>query len=501
MSGCLLHAFFPLLLQLRLYAKYADVSHVVLDDTVRTYAVCEMELNKDYYILKGSNKREVVSFILITALAPVISIALMAIIVRSESRNIQRRIRDSANHPNVAGIVLTGMYVTIYIITLDFAACYYAIFGYHELNNIHTLNRLNIASTAILLILDILSCVPGVIVFVYICSSHCYHKTPANITVQPQPAAPQHHRIDDQPVEPLNKCNKCIIKWCLNYFFVVILGTSTSQVELRTTENVDSHKSRLVWIMTLSYVTPLFAVSSHATFILVSWLTDTVKASSVALTSTVVLLYLFLVFRQCYKMNSDVKPSSHWVSRCLPFYSIVQCYEFFCAPCSSNQNVRRADQQLEGTVDMGHIAAAPLVPPQPAALPQEEKDRKAKGVFNTKALCIVCSWSWVFPLMATLMIFAFAELPIVTFDVLSNLLTTFQVFIVILSLLITYKIFNVDDSNNLNRFFRKLRDTYPYGSPEQKQDINPLDAAGYIVGQLAEVVIHKLPQKQRRTSI
>ena len=480
-------------MQLRLYAKYADVSRVVQDETIRTYAVCETELNKDFYILKGSgSKREVVSFLLIIVLAPLVSIAFMAVIVRSESRNIQRKIRNSTYHPNVAGMVITGMYVTIYIIALDIAACYYAIFGYHELNNIHTLNCLNIASTAILLILDFFSCVPGVIVLVYICSSHCYCGN--GMASQGNNAAISINNSDSQSVQPLNKCNKWVGKLCLNHFFAVILGNSANQAKLFTTKSKSSQNNRLVWIMTLSYVTPLFALSSHIPFILVSWLTDTAKASSVALTGIVVLVYLFLMFRQCYKVNSDFQDDSHCVFCSLLCYPIKQCMRFCCAPCCKTKEAddaprrkakKEADKLLENTGEWESTLTQEV-------LGEEAGDNAAKKTevkFNTKALCIVCSWSWIFPFMAALMIFAFAELPITTFDVLSNLLTTFQVFVVVLSLLITYKILNVDDTNNLNRFFRNLRDTY---LGEKKQDMNPLDASGCIVGELAEVVIHRL---------
>lgn len=122
--------------------------------------------------------------------------------------------------------------------------------------------------------------------------------------------------------------------------------------------------------------------------------------------------------------------------------------------------------------------------------------------FNTKAFCIIFSWGWVLVVSVASLILAFAELPITTFDVLSDLLNTFQVFLLVISLLITYQILS---TSGVSRFLEKFRDTYkeergkntrnlPDSEVERDKKLNNIEAAGCIMGELAEVVIHKLPR-------
>jgi hypothetical protein len=142
----------------------------------------------------------------------------------------------------------------------------------------------------------------------------------------------------------------------------------------------------------------------------------------------------------------------------------------------------------------------------------EEDDEFNK--FNSKAFCIVYSWGWVLMGTVMLVIVAFYELPIATFDLLSDLLNTFQVFIILISLLITYKIVYISEPD-IYPFLRKLRVTYRAKKELKKNDtvgndrendpeltendpvgndraINDVEAAGHIIGELAKVVVHNL---------
>lgn len=88
-------------------------------------------------------------------------------------------------------------------------------------------------------------------------------------------------------------------------FLVIVFGS----VKTKGMRDPEKHNSvRLIWIITLPLLSSLFAISSHMPFILVSWLTDTSKASSVAITCFAVLLYFFLIFRQCYSANVKFNP-------------------------------------------------------------------------------------------------------------------------------------------------------------------------------------------------
>jgi hypothetical protein len=104
-----------------------------------------------------------------------------------------------------------------------------------------------------------------------------------------------------------------------------------------------------------------------------------------------------------------------------------------------------------------------------------------------------------------LVIVAFYELPIATFDLLSDLLNTFQVFIILISLLITYKIVYISEPD-IYPFLRKLRVAYRAERQQTENDsvgndraINDVEAAGHIIGELAKVVVHKLKLPEHET--
>lgn len=94
-----------------------------------------MELDDDYYIFKGKHKKA--CFLIITIFVPIISIILAAIVVRGFSRRIYAKIMKTTNHPNLAGVVLTGLFVTFHIVGCDAAAFFIAVSKNHELNTIH----------------------------------------------------------------------------------------------------------------------------------------------------------------------------------------------------------------------------------------------------------------------------------------------------------------------------------------------------------------------------
>lgn len=491
-----------LALQLKLYAKYTDVSHVVQDDTTHTYAICETEIDSNYYVLtKGKKYYEILLFLIVTLLMPFISITLTATVVRSLQQKIHTSIIKKINHQNLAGMVLTGMFVTFYIVGCDIAAFYYAYSGKNELSGQHQLKgSLNFLSTAILLALNITFCILPVMVLVYVCCTNL------RINTDNIPDEGYRNRC-------LRSCNDyCIGQCCFGCCLYGVFAMSFS-VLLGRSKNRDwwQNDRRLVWIMILSLTTPLFAISSHITFILVSWLIDTKKASSVALICFAALIYLFFMFRQCYKANLKVNPKhcccsccSTWLScscwSCfLPFYPFLQCltllptcfyvtcdkYCDFCKKCLADDQ----EEDLEATIN------------QRLNIQNERYDPDPDNVeFNTKAFCIVFSWGLVLVGTVALVIIAFAELPIVTFDLLSDLLNTFQVFIILISLLITYKILGINEPD-IYRFLRKLRVTFRelrtiHEPVQNEEEDNDVEAAGYIMGELAKVVIHKLPKER-----
>ena len=116
---------------------------------------------------------------------------------------------------------------------------------------------------------------------------------------------------------------------------------------------------------------------------------------------------------------------------------------------------------------------------------------------------------------------AFAEFPITTVDIFSDLLNTFQIFLLLVSLLITYKIINLSESDmsrllkNIRNVFTKLVKKYFTKAQngqtssgkertatadddimeklENTRKVDDIEAAAYLAAHITEVIVHKLP--------
>ena len=135
----------------------------------------------------------------------------------------------------------------------------------------------------------------------------------------------------------------------------------------------------------------------------------------------------------------------------------------------------------------------------------QEQDEGGRGrkedfqfkVLNTRAFCVVFMWGWVLAGMVALVIVAFTLLPIVAFDLLTDLINTFQITLILIGLLITYKILNLSEPD-IYRFLNKMREAFLATDREKVREevrdlkkVDDIEATGYLVGELAEVVVHK----------
>ena len=373
-----------------------------------------------------------------------ISIILTATIVRSLYKGIHVRINRKSNHQNLAGFVLVGIFVTFYIVVLDCAAVYYAYSGHNELSDVDFKLTLNFMSTFCLLAYDGIVCLIPLTILLYICCSH-FGKN----TERPN-AQKRLDRCLNSCSGYLNKCLSCLHQVFRLYIYVIF--GSLKQDEMW--ENKDTMKKlRLPWILTLSFIAPLFAISSHITFILVSWLTDTRRASSIALVYFAALIYLFFMFRQCYTTNAKNKHNYCCWCFFLPFYPVCQCCRFICACFCFWSCCKRFHENLEADPDQELT--------QLINIKNENYEFRSdeNAGFNTKAFCVLFTWGWFLVASVALVVVAFLVLPIITFDLLSDLLNTFQIFIILVSLLITYKILTLNEPDVL-RFLRRMRDAY-----------------------------------------
>ena len=347
--------------QLKSIAKYDDAKFTIRDNSAGAYAICEQNLDDVYYVIGKLHTNRaigVIIFFTMLFLLPLMAIGLVTTVVRSLHLPVHVGVIRPSNHKTVAGMVLTGVFFTFYIVSCDVAGVFYfvrALRGESELGQNHNLkSTVSFFSTVILLVADSVAFVHVVLVLLYICCKHSYE----NIADKDSCKICFGRRCDAKPCcEQISKF--CILHILSQYFyasFYAIFGTldqnkvwkseeKTLTVNAATTDDEEANDQepptaddqvdketranfKNVWVLVIALAAPVFTISAHIGFILVSWLTDTHEASSVALFYLAVLFYLFFMFRQCYSANSHIEPQDCCWSLFLPLYPFIQCCKY-----------------------------------------------------------------------------------------------------------------------------------------------------------------------------
>ena len=250
--------------------------------------------------------------------------------IRSWNTAIQNKLTHSANHPDLAGIVIISFFLTLYVTCLDVVS---AVFAYSKKDEIGGQNHnitgsFNIRVTIILSIYDLSVLITQVIAF-------CY--------------------MTFNPAGKDNDCCFSCFKWYFTLYFNLIFGGSDKKPVwessgIHTDEKYknkgldhDDIKKKLLiasnvrylWVLTFCILAPTFSLSSHFMFILLSWLTDSTQATSLAIVYIGTLSFLHVVIRQCYVINSHKNSNACCESTecpdcCLLLYPYKQCCVTLC---------------------------------------------------------------------------------------------------------------------------------------------------------------------------
>ena len=509
------------MLQLKLLSRYNDDQKIVRDESAHAYAICDQDLEQMYYRIGSKKATGVIIFFAILLVLPLIFLSLVGAVLRSLNMGVHVRIIRPNNHKTVAGFVLTGIFITTFIVACDVTAVVFYVLaekGETELGQMKLNNKVSFFCTVILLACDGLAAVKMLIVLLYICCKNINDNASEEAT------------CDNCSLDRgFKRCCKSFTGFCIfhsisQFFytsFYAIFGT-LKQERAWNSENPTVENFRTVWVIILALVAPLFTISTHMGFILVAWLTNTSQASSVALLYLAALTYLFFMLRQCYSAHSNIRPKCCFWSVWLPLYPLWQCLRFAGAYvyifCCCNKFYESIQSLLDPLcsyfcnhrcqqmcccfcrkIDDQHK-------PLDREINKKTEDMDLEEDFNTKAFCVVFSWMWVLALPLGLAFFAFTELPIKTIQLFSDLLNTFQILILLVSLLITYKILSLSETD-INRFLRKVRKVYlalrsdrgeeelteVRREMENRRDVDDVEAAACLVGEMADVVVHKLP--------
>ena len=273
-------------------------------------AICREELSE---YISSQNKTSLI----ITLLLPFAAITLFSVILRKYNRKIETTLAQPVNHHNLAGLVLTGITVMMYVIFMDICAIYYASTD-HEHENTSLSPKFNLYLTYITVCFDAIVALYSVVIFIAcflrycccfkeICSESgvmfmiekcCYiplfylmlgvdRSEEVWMLVDHGASAsrdqPHNHTIQNNPVQssPLKQSKKNIIQ-----------------------------NRRDVWIYISFLYASLFCISSHLGYIFVAWVIDPSKTSSIALLALMILPYFFLMYREIYDNTKSITTGS-----------------------------------------------------------------------------------------------------------------------------------------------------------------------------------------------
>ena len=400
-------------------------------------------------------------------------------LVRSWHKEIHTKLTRPINYGNITGVAITGFFLTLFIISLDITAVIFSLCKRTEFDDIlQNKSFFNFIITGILLGYDVLVLLVSSSVLLYVCY-----------------------------VE-LNCCNRkyCCLTVCGCFFktlFYLLFGTQeqmhswgqknqTEQSTHRQRGNSERQRNndcavnheviknnRLPWVLMFSSLAPIFSIAGHSSFILMSWLTDPTQATAVALVDIAVIIFFFTMARQCYAINMNFKIKNKHCKYCkccillmCPMYNILKalwfcscrCTHPLCKICCKDEIAQNISEEPARIVD---YLAQELQPTTDYSFTIERDDNQEVHLklktdsmtFSSEAFCITFAWSWGLCFVIGSAVVAFWELPIATLSLPTYLFNIFQVLIVVLSLLITYKILSTSEPE-VRRFLRSMRESY-----------------------------------------
>lgn len=436
---------------------------VKLGTNMLTQAECYSELDRNYY--KSVNTHVYLSYVLCL---PLLFITLLVMVVRSLKTSITTKLSNSANHPNVAGLVLTGIFYHLFFLAMDAVAVYNMLVDRElgDLPNANAHERFNFFATWITLSFNLFITMTLLLCSAYLHSKHICGRNKGDCCL--------FRHIFPRVFSPL---------------FYVIFGDFDMEDFWRKV--LDSHQNdsaasklkrqHITWIVCFMLLSPVFSLASHIGYIFAAWLTEPSKATSVALLFLGVSIYMFLMLRQCYIANKVVEGMqncSNWCLVCYPFWQWIKCSLNCFYLCCFNKTCPK----FTSKVRFNHL---------------NEESRKVNSFFDTQAFCVTFAWGWPLAGTVAFLVSAFYELPIASYLLPIYLLNAFQVFVVMITLLITYKILQITEPE-IRTFMRSMKRAYqgrarrPRSRRLVQMDEDDVEATGALVGELVEVVIHEL---------
>ncbi len=285
------------------YSKFNNPEGIVRDVTSVAQALCVEDIESGYF-----DHANVTIYIAAKFVLPVAASVASVTIISNYYSTLMEKVTDPNNRPNFVGVTMAGIYLSLYMIAVDSAAITFYVLNKTEYQFYHSISKSR--SLQLTYYTFITECALSASVFF----AAMLIQTCIGIKSRPIKLSRRKHTVpiiliafavDFFALILVNKISQ-------NYF--IVLATTLSFLVLLAiiafivfywTAPIDFF---LTWFITL----PIIFGSSHVDYILVAWLTEPAKTTSVSILAIAITFYLFILSRSLYKLISKITSKSNF---------------------------------------------------------------------------------------------------------------------------------------------------------------------------------------------
>ena len=242
-------------------------------------AVCSEELDAIYY--SDNNPSFVFIIVCATIPIPLITLFLLVASVRKLDDSFINNFTHSSSHGTIVSMVLTGAVLSFGILAVDIISCVIVVSGNHEYSDFVEGPSINLYIAFATLIYNIIFILPLVLCIIYI--SVCFNGR--NVF----------HRLC------CRRSMACSVHPCISRIIEFVVGKYAYKKL-----SMLSHNAAVSLLFPLMIATPILCFSTHIGYIMLAWLTEPSKSTTIFLIYYGVLAYFFFAFRKCYNTFSGV---------------------------------------------------------------------------------------------------------------------------------------------------------------------------------------------------
>ena len=291
---------------------------MVLDLTSQAKSVCYKRVNETKFL----DSKEVKVFFAAVVIFPLMTMAILALIVRTNHKTIETKITNTFEngYHNIVGITLMGTCILIYVLCMDIAAVIY----YDKVKKYYRITDLNISAPVVTLTLDLVITGTSASFVLYLCCVKLKcpqrltltffrvyiapyfffilgsNKTWENLTILQEKETATRPVSDKTATQNGNGGGVEAAKAKEDPKKATDKGAAKKADEKDAKKVADVQEEINVWVVVGVTAAPLFCFASHWGYLIMALIIQPVRTTSVALYALVTCLYLFFMYRQCY---------------------------------------------------------------------------------------------------------------------------------------------------------------------------------------------------------